>query len=261
MKKAAAFLFLLAGAASPQDPAPPAGFSEARIRQLIEQLADEDVARREEATAALQRAGGQARKQLEEAARSPNLERAGRADRLLWALHPLRVSIKVQDAGPVSKEKPVPAELRLRHPGPDTGVYLESGFKVTVWLVEPSEEPPQEGRRIHGSFGGRASSGCNLSESDFLRLDPGSEHSIRIDDLRTHWGFQIAKTVVEKYPKISLEAPTLAGRYKLVATYGYDRAKYIEGCTKGCRGHSKTEAAWNLSSDRPLQAEAEFVIR
>ncbi len=261
MKSAAAFLLLLLGGAIPQDSAKSESFSGERIRQLIEQLADDDVGRREDATAALQRAGERARKDLEEASRSSNQERAGRSDRLLSVLNRMRVFLMVQDVEHLSKEKPIPAEVLVRQVPGDAGTYFERGFNVTVWLLELHEEPPQEGRRIHGSFSGRSSTGCALSESDFLKLAPGSRHTIRIDDLRNHWGFQVSEKVVEKYPKISLEAPTVAGRYKVIATYDYDHAKYIGECKKGCPVHSKSESAWNQCFDKPLRAEAEFVIK
>jgi hypothetical protein len=262
MKPSVTFLFLIVGATPPQEAANPGAFTEEKIRQLIEQLADDNVGQREEATAALKRAGEKARKGLEEASRSSNQERAGRADRLLWALDQIRVVIQIKDLEGAGGSDPIPAVVRVRNLFEEPRLYYEQGFDVTVWLMELHEEPPQEGRRGHGgTFFGRSSNGCALSASDFLKLAPGSEHTIRIDDLRKHWGFQIAEKILEKYPEISLEAPTRAGKYKVVATYTYDGAKYIAECKKGCPGHPDPAAPWNRCFGKPLRAEAEFILK
>ncbi|HXX93548.1 MAG TPA: hypothetical protein VEN81_07935 [Planctomycetota bacterium] len=253
--------FLLVGAVPAQEPAPPESLSKDRILQLIEQLADEDVQRRDEATIELQRAGMKVHQELEEASHSSNPERAGRADRLLGILNRMRISIQVPNLERVPKGKPIPAELRILHPTSEGGFYFREGFTLTVWLLELQEEPPQEGRLVHGTSNARAANGCALSTFDFIRLTPANEHVESIEDLRTRWEFEIAEKVLEKYPKISLEAPTLAGRYRLVATYGYDRAKYLELCSKGCREHSDPRAPWNRAIKTLPQAELEFVIR
>lgn len=227
---------------------------------LIEQLADEDAGRRELATAELTRLGERARKELEEAARSAVKERAERADRILFTLNPLRLALDATQAAAASKD-PIGATFRFRNTGKDPAFLLGKGFKVVVRLVELHETPSQEGFHEHGSVESVVSTGCCLSQSDFLKLAPDDEHRIFHVDVRKLWLFEVDPAIRKKYPDISVVAPTVKGRYVVAVTYDFNRAAYIDRCGKNCGEHAAPAAAWNRAPERSLRAEAEFTLR
>lgn len=247
MRMALAALCLLS--ASPQ---------EAPVSRLIDQLGDEDPDLRDRATAELLRRGEAARPALEKALSSPDVEVAGRAAWLLVRIAPCRVSL---DKKAFATSEAVPARLRILNTDGRERLYYGRGFDVRVDLLEVHEAPPQEGRRYCGRGWGRSSTGCALSGSDFEACGPGEDFEVPFPDLREVRGIGFVREILERYPEISLSNPSLAGRYRVTATYRFDRENYKRICPKSCKGHDDPRAPWNLCFDRDLEARAEFVLR
>lgn len=230
-------------------------------QSLISRLGDADVEVRARAEAALTEIGKPAIPFLREACRSADPEIAARARQLLAKIEPLRILLGDGSRSSFRKDEPIPATLLLENSTGGDASYLIRGFRVTVEALELHEEPPQEGWRSILSGHGRYSTHCALSESDFVDLGFGGTHRLALPDLREKKGLEFARDILERYPKISMISPTLAGRYRVTARYGYDRAAYLRLCPKACSSHVDPRAPWNRCFAGLLEASAEFTLR
>ena len=231
------------------------------IAALISQLGDDDVDLRARAEARLTGLGKEALPFLREACRSADPEISARARHLLAKIEPLRILLGDGSRSSFRKDDPIPATLLLENTTGGDAAFLVRGFRVTVEVLELHEEPPQEGWRSILSGHGRYSTHCALEGSDFVGLAPGGTHRMAFPDLREKKGLEFDRGILERFPKISLLTPTLAGRYRVTARYGYDRAAYLRLCSKPCAAHDDPRAPWNRCFAGPLTASAEFTVR
>ena len=227
------------------------------IDDLVRNLGSDDIDVRDSATKSLRDIGEPARSALERAAGSDDAEVASRATDLLRPL----LRLRVECPSSVGLGEAIRVVARLSCGSLEEEVYFREGLEVRVILVETHEVPPQDGNRYGGRFQSRWSTGCNLKDDDFVQLRPGEQHELVIDDLRDHRNFGIADDVKAVYPLISVSSPTICGRYRVVATYSYDRRSYVGLCNKRCRDHDLASRLWNGCFDKSLRAEAEFVLR
>lgn len=245
------FLFWLLAA---QDPSPE------KIRELIGKLGDDEYAVRERATRELEAAGEAASHGLAAAVDSIDPEVAWRARQILEEISRRAYSLTLRCPKEFSKTDAIRIEAVFNNRTKSEITLLSEGFKIKVWLVEAHEEPACNGRIFRSTSSARSSRGCLLWESDFATLAGGAEHAWVFGDMKSGTGFDVSDVVAKKYPDISASAPTLAGRYRVVVTYRYDRPSYMGLCLRQCTSHPDPYKPWNRCFDRMLQAETEFVI-
>jgi hypothetical protein len=248
-------LLLLAATLGVQDADPE------KIETLVKKLADDRIEVREKAEAALRARGEAAVPALEAAAQSDSPEIAARARRILATLRPFRIILKDGRSTLMAKDQPIPITISLENTSTENLIVRNRHFDVDVRLLELFEAPPEEGRRRGGTFGGRSSTGCHLSPSDFVTLAPSESMSTAVSDLREHHGLEIDEEILKKHPKISVINPVLAGRYRVTARYRYDRDAYVKLCPKDCPGHRDPTAVWNRCPERSLETRIEFSLR
>ncbi len=219
---------------------------------LVSRLADDDVDVRERATQELIRVGELAHPDLERAASSDDPELASRAQSILSATGPMRISVEVSKDGRPS------VTWSLKNLTAEEEIYFVPGFRRRTLLLELYEDP--DGARLGWRGGGRRRLDCPLDEADFMTVWIGERHELRIDDLRG-CGMEIDPPLLARHPELEMKAVGLAGRYRLEYSYRFDRAAYKRRCAKNCPSHDDPAMPWNRAFTRPLDASAEFTLR
>jgi hypothetical protein len=222
----------------------------------VRELGSDDVETRERAVRELAVLGTAAKGALEEAATSGDSEVALRARTLLRRLGPLRIAFGFDPAHGDS-ERPLPATLRFWGSDRAETVFYPAGLSVRIELLELRETP--EPGPWSGRFGGRASTGCLLLESDFARVPAGGVHEKAEADLRGRPAEPLP-AIRAANPEVDVWRVDPAGRYRILASYRFDREAYKRKCPKRCAGHDDPAKPWNLCLEGPLEAEEDFVI-
>ena len=256
---------LQTGVAHPEDSPLRKDSGQSKIGTLIERLGDDDVQVREEAARKLIQLGPLAKRQLQAARQSTDPEIAGRAQDVLGIIYGVRFTLKGARKGVISGTMATAIVVRVTNVTSKEVIHHRKGFKLTLRLLELKEEAPDK-FNLWARGGGRAGSGCILSEGDFVQLKPYESHHVKEQDVRT-LDLEIAPDLLSKDPDLAWKLWTsrgvkmLRGRYAIVMTYRYNRADYVSVCSKKCPTHDDPRMMWNRCSGYPLEATFEFEVK
>jgi len=226
------------------------------IDRLVADLADDDVEIRNWAMSELVRKGGKARPALEAARLSADVEMRERARLLLKRISPLQILFDF-DPERADANQCLNLSIRLINESDEEVVFFCAGVSSRVELLELFDEPRDAMIVFDGRSARRA--GCPLSEEDFVRVAAGGGFHRPIPPIHRR-EVEVSAEVRKAYPGISFWKAETAGRYRVVASYGFDRAAYKSRCTRECPDHDDPRKLWNRCSTQPLENDRSFTL-
>jgi hypothetical protein len=226
------------------------------VDQLVADLGDDNVQIRDRAVSELLRRGREARAALEGARSSQDLEVRARARDILNRTSPLQILFEF-DPERADANETLNLSLRLINESNEEAVFFSYGISTRIVLLQLFEAP-REGTIVFDGCSIRRT-GCRLSEDDFVRVAPGCGFRRSHRPIHTREA-DVGPEIRSRFPNIHFWKAELAGSYKVVASYRFDRAAYKSRCAKGCPDHDDPRKLWNRCSSYPTESERFFTI-